>query len=275
MSDLLLKFQEDVKNNSKPFIIKSTDSIRLLTFNVHMWKDYNNKLKYQEILDLIKNSNADVIGLQEAMLFDKKILERYKQDFEDIGYPYRVICNERYGINMLFSKYKIIKHKIINLGKDAIKSVPRYAIIAQLELDEVIQLVVTHLDVFDETEETRLNQIKKIINNIDDMQTIIMGDFNSLRLKDYSEEEWHNIVMHDKKRDVIPMTKVTDCLKENKFKDGSYKLNKINMSVWSMRRVDYIYVKKLKYKIINYETYPTLISDHYPVYMDIQLDNKK
>lgn len=79
---LLVDFQNDVNINSRPFVNKADKNIRFLTFNVHMWKNFNNKLKYNEILEVIKESNADVIGLQEALLFDKNIASKYKKDFE-------------------------------------------------------------------------------------------------------------------------------------------------------------------------------------------------
>lgn len=264
---LLLEFKEDVKLNSKPFAHKANQTIRFLTFNVHMWKNFNNKIKYAEILEVIKDSNADIIGLQEAMLYDKNIAQKYKKDFEKLGCKYCVICNEKYGINMLFSKFPIISSKIVKLKQDPIQKLHRYAIIANIDIGEQINVVVTHLDVYDESEQTRLDQIHTIINELNKStitQTIIMGDFNSLRFGDYSQDDWNRITTHDLKRNVTSMTLVTDYLEQQKFTT-----NDISMSVWANRRVDYIYTKKLVHPITMCCTYPTDVSDHYPVYMDI------
>jgi endonuclease/exonuclease/phosphatase family metal-dependent hydrolase len=264
---LLLEFQEDIKLNSKVFKQRSEHSnIRFLTFNVHMWKDFNNKNKYEEILDVIRTSDADIVGLQEAMLFDKKISQKYKKDFEHMGYQYQIVCNEKYGINMLFSKYPIITYNILKLKQDPIQKLHRYAIFAEINVGISMNVIVTHLDVYDETEQTRLDQINTIIKELgkhNDLQTIIMGDFNSLRRLDYSDEEWNKLTLHDSKRNVIPMTLVTDYLERCGFVT-----NNLSMSVWAMRRVDYIYTKST-FNVLCHDTYPTNVSDHYPVYMDI------
>lgn len=272
MSNLLLKFKHDIKTNSKKFIQKNKSDLRFLTFNVHMWKDINNKTKYKEIMNVIMESDADVIGLQEAMLYSSQIKEQYKKDFKKLGYYFSIVCNDKYGINMLFSREEIISHEIIKLKCDPINNLARYAIFAKIN-DVVV--IVTHLDVYDESENTRLFQIDQIIKKLDNLYpncpTIIMGDLNSLRFDDYTCEEWLHIVNHDLLRNVVATTKVTNYLESNNFIEGSVLFNtKINMSVWSMRRVDYIYTRNLPHCITNYSTYPTNVSDHYPVYMDIK-----
>lgn len=266
---LFIEFQNDVNVNSRPFTQKLNNNIRFLTFNVHMWKNFNNKLKYIEILEIIKDSNADVVGLQEAMLFDKKIAQIYKKDFEKLGYQHQVISSEKHGINMLFSKFPISSFKILKLKQDPIQRLNRYAILAVIDIGNPINLIVTHLDVYDESEQTRLDQIKSIINDLcksEIKQTIIMGDFNSLRRNDYSQEDWNRITTHDLKRNVTSMTLVTDYLEQQHFTT-----NNLSMSVWAMRRVDYIYTKNLSYPITQRDTYPTGVSDHYPIYMDISM----
>jgi endonuclease/exonuclease/phosphatase family metal-dependent hydrolase len=270
---LLNEFQNDYKNNQKNFVEKQVNGVRILTFNVHMWKDYNNKNKYSEILDVIEESGADIVGLQEALLFDKNISLKFKKDFEKLGYTYQVVCNEKHGINMLFSKREILSTQIIKLKVDPIRKQSRYAILANIKLSnsKTINLVVTHLDVYDESEQTRLDQIKQILDTIP-TNSIIMGDLNSLRFKDYNEDEWNKIVMHDRKRGVESKTLLTEYLESNGFIEGAEFCNKItNMTVWAMRRVDYIYVHKtFEHTIIGYNTYPTLTSDHYPVYVDLE-----
>ena len=263
--NLLQCFTQDIIQNKRYFAPKN-NNIRFMTFNVHMWKDFNNKNTYSKILELIKDSNADVVGLQEAMLYSKTS-QNYKNDFKKIGYPYIIVSNTKYGINMLLSKFEILESNILKLDKDPVHKLFRYAIIAKLQIHEPIIIAVTHLDVYDETEQTRLNQIISITNELNkhnNFQIILMGDFNSLRQKDYSSQEWNKIVSHDIKRNVTATTLVTDYLETHKFLTQN-----IQMSVWSMRRVDYIYTKNLKFNIQHCDTYPTDVSDHYPVYIDI------
>lgn len=267
MSKMIIEFQNDIKKNFKDFETKLTNNVRFLTFNVHFWKNFNNKNKYEEIVELIKESNADVVGLQEAMLFDKTIQNKYKKDFEKIGYQYQIVANEKHGINILLSKYPIIDFKILKLKQDPIRKLNRYAIFATIDIVCKFNVVVTHLDVYDESEETRLNQIQTIIGELSklpNLETIMMGDFNSLRRNDYTNDHWNAIMKHDLKRNVIPMTLVSDYLEKQQ-----YFTNDLNMSVWSMRRVDYIYTKNMKSKTTLFSSYPSDLSDHYPVYLDL------
>lgn len=269
MSLLFTQFLNDTKINQKQFIKKSNNNLRFLSFNVHMWKNINNKIKYQEMIELIKESNADIVGLQEAMLHDKMISKSYKNDFEKIGYKYQFVANEKHGINILLSKIEIENIKILKLKQDPVKKLNRYAIFGTINLNQKINIVVTHLDVYDETEETRLNQIKFIVESVEKMnfsnKTIIMGDFNCLRSKDYTENDWKRIRTHDLKRNVTSMTLVTDYLEQQKYQTFN-----LDMSVWSMRRVDYIYTKNIT-NFINFSSYPSDLSDHYPIYVDLQI----
>lgn len=275
-STLISRFIEHIQNNATPFVEKTINSYRFLTFNVHMWKNYNMKNSYMEIIEVVKESNADVVGLQEAMIFDKKISVRYINDFEKMGYMYHLVCNEKHGINMLFSKYPISNTNKLKLKQDPIQKLVRHAIFADVHFSEnnIVKVCVTHLDVYDETELTRLDQIKAIENELKkfpDISIVIMGDFNSLRAKDYTEIEWNQIQTHDFKRNVISQTLVTDYLEEHRFREASdITCVNIKMSVWAMRRVDYIYTLNMNANIICYKTYPTGVSDHYPVYMDIK-----
>jgi len=153
-----------------------------------------------------------------------------------------------------------------SLGTDPFMKVNRYAILCRIVLnDKSIDIVLTHLDVYDETEKTRTEQIMKILEKTDN--DIIMGDFNSLRKDDYTDDEINKIIECNKNRDINTVFYVTESMALNDFVT-----DKINMSVWSMRRVDYIYINKNSpYEIINTFTIPTLISDHFPVVSDIKL----
>jgi endonuclease/exonuclease/phosphatase family metal-dependent hydrolase len=72
-----------------------------------------------------------------------------------------------------------------------------------------LRLLATHLDVYDETEETRTKQMDKLISiskdrlskNPGELQ-IILGDFNALRRSDYTGERWRFLEQHDSRRRV-------------------------------------------------------------------------
>lgn len=251
------------------------NSLRIMQFNVHIWKDYLNVDSMDKIFDLIKISNSDIVGINEGLFFSNSTKNKIKEYIKDLGYDYFIECNGKYGINLILSKFPIIFKKIISLGKDPIHLENRYAVNVTINIstNKNINILLTHLDVWDESEETRLNQIKLILNQIDSTYLLI-GDFNSLRKSDYSGQEWNNLKEDSLLRNVEIQNKVTKFVESNNFVDCFVKINKNppKVSVWSMRRVDYIYVgTAFPYNIIDCDVYPTLVSDHYPIYVDIKI----
>lgn len=272
-SILISKFKKYISVNKKEFVKKDKDSIRILSFNVNNWTNCDNKYTLNEIFNLITESDADVVGLNEAMFFSQKTRVDFDNMTKELEYKYIKMCNDKYGINIILSRYPIIYHKIISLGKDNIKKINRYALKCSIDINKKkpLNVLLTHLDVFDETEDTRLKQIKTIIEKIDSSYLII-GDLNSLRDNDYLEKEWNLIVDNDEKRCVDTQTKVTDYIELNDFTD-SYEMIKKDppsVSVWSMRRVDYMYIgNTFSHNVYNSNIYVTDCSDHFPIYIDL------
>lgn len=268
--EMFVKYTTEHKHD---FEEKQKNIIRIMTFNVHCWKNMYNKDTTVQIFSLLEESNADIICLEEALFFEKKIKEKIFKNCNELGYKYIIPANERYGINLLLSKHPIIEHSIIILEKSNIDNHYRYAIKAHISINnKILKIVGTHLDICDETESLRLRQIKKIVHETDD-EFLILGDLNSLRKCDYDEKHLEFINKSNELRDIKTVYLVTDFLKLCCFKDSfSFLGNFPIISVWSCRRVDYIYVGNgFNHKIKSSNIYPTLVSDHYPVYCDIKL----
>lgn len=273
--DFNAEFKKYVDKSKFEMIQCNDEYHRIAIWNVHLWKDYLNRNNFDEIINVIKNINADVIGLVEAVFFKKGI---NKVDFigkvNEIGYKYIHMCNSIYGINIIISKYKMTNVKILSLTKDPVRNQSRYALLGNVNINnKIIPIVCTHLDVYDSTEECRLHQIKDIIKSTGD-DYIIIGDFNSLNKSDYSENEWKIIESADKLINNETHHKVTDYLKANKFYDSFTKSKDIvpKVTVWTLRRVDYMWIgKNFAHKIKKCFVYPTLSSDHFPVIMDIKI----
>ena len=254
------------------------DTIRIMTFNVNNWQsvclsNINSSDIIKEVFNMISESNADIIGLNEAMFFSVKSRKDFDMFQQKSKFKYVAMCNDKYGINIILSVYPITYKKIINLGPDPIKKLTRYALKCSFDIHKTknLKLILTHLDAFDETEDTRLKQITKIISEIDS-EYLIMGDFNSLRIKDYNNTKWNKIIDANKVRNVITQTKVTEYIESHDFMDSFILSDKDapQISCWSMRRVDYIFVgKDFPHKVLDSNIHLTDLSDHFPIYVDL------
>lgn len=159
--------------------------------------------------------------------------------------------------------------------RDPIRHLDRSAVICKFQKFPDIILVGTHLDVFDESGKTRINQMNAILAEIeteinDDKKIIVAGDFNSLRRADYNNSEWNAIVAIDKKRDVKSIEDVVTVLEKQKFVESFDACDvSIKVSVWANRRVDYIYGKNIEFAQSG--VLKSTASDHYPIYCDIEI----
>lgn len=207
--------------------------VKIMLWNVHIWKDVDGKNTFDTILKTIEDSNCHIVCLNEALFFSNDIRNRFVDKMKSIGYTFVVMTNN-YGINVVVSKIQLSGVKILCLGKDPIRRQNRYA--TKFSIDG-IEIVLTHLDPYDETGRTRLCQIKKI-NASFPFADIILGDFNSLMEMDYDYDRWCEIVFLDKYRGIDTNTLVTDHLTYKEYEDAYIQINP--STVWSMRRVDYI-----------------------------------
>lgn len=253
-------------------------NVRISTFNIHLWCDANNHLNITNILNTIEKIDADIMVLEEILFNINTIkYDKFVDRINGMGYKYHAICH-KYGSNVIISKYPFT-HKILFLQKDPIKHQNRYAIFADVTLLNNVKLHIigTHLDVFDETETTRLTQIQQILQNITDKSklpnTIILGDLNTVSRDDYTEGVWNDIVLGDLNRGVQTVSRVIPYLYDNDFVDVFKLLKKVvPITVWSLRRVDYILLhKQFKYTVKDAYDYPTHDSDHTPLILILNL----
>jgi endonuclease/exonuclease/phosphatase family metal-dependent hydrolase len=266
--------------NKTTFTNKKDNNIRVLSFNVQLFKNYKQQNNMKELFHLLEQSQADIVILYEAVLIGKNYDLFYK-NVEATEYKYVKVCNDKYGINIVLSKYQIESTTIIRLIKDPINNQARYAILVSINVspneNKIIKIAGTHLDVYDETEITRLNQTQAILKQIDydESEYLFIGDFNSLCSSDYHDERWKQIVENNTERGVKTQTLVTDLLKTCNFTDSFVKCGKDipQVTVWCMRRIDYIYVgNKFQYEIEDSNCLITGVSDHFPIYIDININ---
>lgn len=278
-----LNIPEYVNDPTNIVLPKLKTDVRVMTYNVHGFKDGFKRKKLNEILNVIREINPDILALEEIFVYKRNEMiteSDLRAQLFGIGLIYSAFSDN--GTNAVFSKYPFAFSEI-DLGKDRRYNIPRNALVCRfvsklnpsgsLHLSKLNDMVFvgTHLDVFDESGNLRCNQIniilKKLETENDKGKFIVTGDFNSLRKPDYNDEEWKHIENVDKKRGVKTITDVIPIIEKNNFIDSFVFCNvPINISVWSKRRVDYIYGKNIKFN--KSAIYKRTFSDHYPIYAD-------
>lgn len=260
--------------NSKDYNIKSKNGLRIMTFNVYMWKNIY-KDNFDEQLHFIKKINPDILLLQEAIWQnenDDKI-----QKLTSLGYISKILSsndsieNNCYGL-ILLSKFHIKTNKIIDITLDNMNE--HYSCIYANILE--FHLFGTHLDVWDNTELSRINQLNLIINEINKIQNpniILLGDLNLLYKNQINNSDWNYILEHDKLRNVETLSIAINKIIDNNFID-SFDLigeNPPKLSCCFDRRIDYIFLKKnIKFLAKNTFTVYSNCSDHLPIIIDLE-----
>lgn len=255
-------------------LTKNPETIRIATYNVQYWTNPKGEKNYCGILKIISEINADVLALEEVAMGIIPKNQLYI-DLNKLGYHQIIFCNAQnyYGGefgNLIASKYPIRQH----LCQPLIKyKVGRCVIIADIQIStKILRIYCTHLDVFDNSEQTRKLQIESILNsaNQSPFPTIILGDFNSIRRADYTAEEWNIIETNDRLRGITTRTLVTDILEFQGWKTSFDKIGAVNpkYTTWSGRTVDFIYCNSM-ININRTCVHHTSDSDHIPVIADL------
>lgn len=300
-----LVYQDSV-DWKKDIIEKEESCVRVMTYNVHGFTDQESKSTLNQILDVIKRIDSDIMIIEEFTLYRvRKVITylQFKKFLQKLGY--QTIISDRLYNNVIASKFKSEVMPTLEFEKDPVHRVLRFANLLKIDLSNYLKcrgssdliLVGTHLDVFDETGKTRITQAEKIIDTIQNIvhntktnsksskqcgahepMVIVAGDFNCLRHEDYNEEEWEYICKIDEGRKVdTRRMKATENRKEDaitKFEevnliDASAQLHSpLNLSVWANRRVDYICGRNVLFNLAT--VVRITYSDHYPIYADFR-----
>lgn len=265
-----------------------TNNIRIVTFNVHYWTNIHEDHDFFDQLKVISKIDADIVCLQEALFprhgntvkgfaYNKPefTIEKFWSYFDEyLGLKYHNYCiasfvhseqNTAFG-NIILSKIKpknnVYQTNTINNLGDIDQG--RCFSYVQYKAYDVYN---THLDIFDRTGNTRLEQIESILKfiqeNSKNKSVVLLGDLNSLYYNDYLPEEQEWLAKNKGRQD----DRVINAILEAGFVDV-FPRNKY--SVWSGRRVDYIWVRgDLVTK--NSYAYYTNVSDHFPLIADLNI----
>jgi endonuclease/exonuclease/phosphatase family metal-dependent hydrolase len=134
-------------------------------------------------------------------------------------------------------------------------------------------VISVHLDVFDESGNVRLEQIKELMDHLDkhhpNIPTIIMGDLNAMKYEDYTDKEraW---LENNNQGNPLDF-KVIKAIEDRGYVDV-FDTKSIKFSTWTARRVDYIFIKGIPLEnIMGTYVHYSLDSDHLPLIVDIKV----
>ena len=225
--------------------------MKILTFNVQHFENFNTrKIDFSSFAEYIKNSGADIIGLNEIR--SKGIDPDYENQMEIISklsgvenyYFAKAIDfdgKNPYGNGML-SKFKIEKIENIPIPDPIVKAYDGYyetRCLIKAKLENGITVMVTH---FGLNPDEHANAAKTVAENLEKEKCILMGDFN--------------------------VTPESDILKpiRAKMKDTSKYFTENLLSFPSDNpeiKIDYIFVSE-DIEVINADIPSVVLSDHRP-----------
>lgn len=228
------------------------------------------KMHLKKSLEAIKTINPDIVIFQEYTI-------KADRDLEQLHYNHHhFIKTAGYFGNAIFSRFpfRTIKEAFYTTTYQE----PRCYIAAEIILpnNQPITIYGTHLDTFDNSEQTRHIQIQELINATSNTKNVIItGDLNSIRKEDYDTKTWgliKNDFTNRTRQQEVPQL-VSSHLKQGGFADcfSFAHLEKPKYTVWNGTVVDYILLKNWELPLAGCYVYYSNASDHLPIIMDIQL----
>src|SRR5258707_1077150 len=240
-------------------IPESTQTLRVMTYNIHVGVGMDKKLDLQRIGGIINAMHPDLVGLQEVdrgvartQRIDE-IAEIAKLTRMDYAFAFNLrYQGGQYGVAIL-SRFPIMAtdHRLYQNTREAER---RGFIRAEVSVrGRLINFVTTHLDY--QYEDGRLFEARQLLNALKDLKNplIVVGDFN-----DIAAGQAYQLVRYQ----------FGDAWTENRAADEgfSYPADK------PAKRIDYIFfrssdhVRTKRAWIVN-----TLASDHVPVVADVEI----
>lgn len=165
-----------------PLYKSSQFDIRIMSYNIHHGISRDGKLDINKIAEVIRESGAQIVGLQEV---DYRFIRTFFRDQArelaeklDMHYYFGenfTLFGAGYG-NAVLSKFPIVSAS--NLQLDS-KGEQRGVVSARIDIHgKEVNFLVTHLSLNRSIRDTQLQQIRKYIGLLED-EVILVGDFNS------------------------------------------------------------------------------------------------
>jgi len=231
--------------------------VRILSYNIHHGNPpaYPNKIDLPKIAEVIKMSEADIVGIQEVdvRVSRSQMADQAKELAELTGMQYFFskgidLEEGEYG-TLILTKHQIVDKKRYDLPM-VVKSENRSLAVVDIALPggKVVSFANTHLDLKEENKVAQAHYIKELGAQID-KPLILVGDFNA-------------------KPDAEAIKVLAEQFVRNTTSNGPTHPN-----TGAKNEIDYIMIGKQTtfdwkvYKTIS-ETYA---SDHLPVFAEIEI----
>lgn len=267
--DVFKSVSDIVAEVRKPAVqapVKNSNSIRIVTYNL---EGVSNFFKTSALAGVVKNINADFVFLTESVA-GYVIYPNQPKFIASTGkYPYVLFKGnisiwtylEKMG-NSILSRTPIYATVLKDLPKIRKDSELRGIAVAKTKVNgREIVLICAHLSRGMHKDE-RIKQVEFLAdfikNNYADIPVILAGDFNTTPVE----------------TDVLkPVTDIMD--------DGFIYLagvNKLSAAAGATIpsdkpnvKFDYIFLSKDKFNIKSFQVYPSVVSDHRPFVVDVEL----
>ncbi len=268
--------------NNKEIISNSENNLKIMTYNVRMFDLYEwneNKNAGDNIIDIIKKENADIICLQE---FFSNRKNKRKQEIKKIQEIKDYIISSRKGRtlfgNAIFSKFPIINHGYVNDGSENNKNI--FADIKKGK-DTIriynIHLASIHLnrDDYKFMNNVNLNNKDENIEGVKDIGEKLLSAYkirshevDAISL-DIENSPYKTIVCGDFNDTPISYTyrKLKEGLKDG-FIEAGFGIGNTYVGNIPFFRIDYIFHSP-NLQCIKYKRIKESFSDHYPILTEL------
>lgn len=218
--------------------------LKIVSYNIHSGVDKDMFPTLFDIIDFLKNSDADIICLQE-------VNESAKVGFQVSSLKEELGMNAHFGANVVnlnsnyglvtYSKYRIIRQNHVYLSSSREQRGMLHTVIDIR--GKKVNIINIHLGTDKEEQKEQLKELQEFVDNLGDEPYIIAGDFNS-----------------------------ADINMDNDSIDVAKKLDKSNTLTFSLgiERIDYIFTSK-DIVPINYRVVIKKMSDHYPIIAKLRI----
>ena len=215
-----------------------------MSYNIHSGIDKDMFPTLFDIIDFLKNCDADIICLQE-------VNESAKVGFQVSSLKEELGMNSHFGANVvnLNSNYGLVtysKYKIIRQNHVYLSSLREQRGMLHTVIDvrgKKVNIINIHLGTDKEEQKEQLKELKEFIDKLGEEPYIIAGDFNA-----------------------------ADINLQGNCIDVAKKLDKSNTLTFSLgiERIDYVFVSQ-DITPINYRVIIKKMSDHYPIIAKLRI----